>query len=478
MTVSVTSPVTPINPRICYVGSPLKIGGPKFPRLIRPSRLNFSASELDGKENVVPEEVAAPRELIEQYADMIKCHLERRVAIFYQQLVTSYGTHLHLELGPTAEQGERGRPLFVDVEGKRRKLCARNAAHSSTLPSLIAYDGAAWADYQDDVESEKPPGFVFMKESALYLAANATLEMPRDVNVADMAIDGSPYIKGLRHRALRLLNQCALQRIDPNEGLKAFIKTLQACIQKGLDRSSSEGVARTLEYYKEQAEEISRLIDTDLELFDRLLNIKIEEGDKALALRPIIHHTRYRAIRRHHLVQAQVTSKIRSLQASLFKQLKGIPYAKDVFQEQLIKSMPTKEDKKRIKKVLNHRKINEATMKKGQLTRLVSTRRMLSRLTPEFEATAVMIASEFEKAREKEIGMRGRVIHKLREASGLSASDLIARLPVVNVDHLLTPDTLSDIESGRITASDHQAIIISLALKIDSTLLLPNFFYS
>ncbi len=117
---------------------------------------------------------------------MIEDHIERRVAIFFQQLVLCYGTKLHFEIGDTLHQGKSATALYLkDQNGKCEKLSVRNAAHSSTIPCLIASDLKAWTQHKQHGQKE-PQGFVYIKNSGIYNNATATMEMSRNINEAEI----------------------------------------------------------------------------------------------------------------------------------------------------------------------------------------------------------------------------------------------------------------------------------------------------
>lgn len=478
-----SSPITPINLKNTYVGSPAGvISGRKINRTIRKIQLNLTSSESDPlfEQNTIvvttPQErfaVEDPYKLVKEYGKkgVLMNHLKKRVDIFFQQLVTTYGAGLHYELGPTLEQGESGAALYISDAGIKTKVCTRNAAHSSTLPCLVAYDQNAWNDFVNG-KGPKPEGVVFAKDSALFSASNATIVMPRDVNEADMAID-----EDLRAAALSIINKASLLLVTPKEGLFEFLHAMDRKINEKVDAVTKPGVKCALEFYKSSA---AQIIESSKEFyfFDNLLDVNTEDTSD-IEVKEFVHRSRYRAIRRQNLGQTKIVRELRGLKTKITKTIKKTTaFKEESFQELLIKQMPSREDKIRTKKLLNHSHAENLIDNPGSRTRFKNTQKALLQHSTEFTTTANEISSVYEEMREAEVKSRSGITHKLRKAKNWTKEELAKKMNARNPFLLVTSEKVRLWENGTQPITDKLGETLSTVFKVDSTVYSSKSFYS
>ena len=94
-------------------------------------------------------------------------------------------------------------------------------------------------DYKKSIdEGSELVKFIFLKNSSFYLNQNATLDLPRYVNEADIAVEGGKNDQKLRKIAIQILNDVAQQQKTPAEGLKEYISKFAEIVaeQEQIDR--------------------------------------------------------------------------------------------------------------------------------------------------------------------------------------------------------------------------------------------------
>lgn len=180
----------------------------------------------------------SPTALISKYEAVLHEHLERRVQLMFLTLVAVWRTGERYQAGPTLHQGKSCSTLYTVVKGKTVKVSQRNAAHSSTLPSLLCR------------------GLLFLEGTSFSQRQNATMELPRDVNTADIHLDGKPSEKALREKALKIVNEVASNTMTPEEGTLEFCAALKKRIVVKLEGDLKPGVKKTLEIYKEALSDV------------------------------------------------------------------------------------------------------------------------------------------------------------------------------------------------------------------------------
>lgn len=124
--------------------------------VFRDSQNPFSHLEIDTPASTL---LPSTEELIEKYRDLIGEHVSRRIAFFFQQLICCFQTKLHFEIGQVVSQGSSAKKVTLTDQNLTNLEFERNAAHSSTLPCLLAYDLEEWELYQEKKTNFLRDGF-------------------------------------------------------------------------------------------------------------------------------------------------------------------------------------------------------------------------------------------------------------------------------------------------------------------------------
>ncbi len=438
-------------------------------------RLNETSSLTDrifGK--TVPREFGfpAPEKLIDHYADSMEHHIEKRVAIFFQQLVACYQTKLHFEIGKTLNQGESAPALMASKNGTIRKLCPRNAAHSSTIPCLIAYRGSEWDAHQRD-ELEVLEGFVYLKGSHIYGLCNSTIDMPRAINEADIAIDGNSEGSALRTKSLALLNKAAQGDLTPVKGLKNFLLLLINTVHEKRGTVAKEDVRKALEYYEKILNGIQNSIANDPEIFSHWLDIQVDPSDESSLMRKTIYHIRYGAIRNNLLSQALIIDMIETVRKQIFNQMKTEKrycFAEEAFRQVLVE-LAAESDRPRLRKLFNlpaetNRKPTYETTK----ARILKEKKLLLPLLKE-------LSRKMAQMRNDEISHRSSLTKTLREVKGWTQDDLSAKIKKNFPSLPSSRSTISRVETGAKSIDSNYASKLSKVFKVDAGLFMPHFFH-
>ncbi len=289
-------------------------------------------ARVSGKPEFTEEEVALhspgnERQLLEsigagqgfEKSEWIETHVERRVQLFFLQLIACYKTPF--TFSATRAEDEIGGGCTVkmhDPAAEGRVTHKTQAAHSSTLPCL----------YAESREEEGALKFVYLKHSHLYNQHNATVELPVYVNQADTYIDES---KGLRETALRIINKAARGGVSPQDGIKefmsAFTDVLAGAIES-LEKGHPKRIA--LEMYLEKAADLEFEIEEDAGIFDHLLGVKVEDDDVSAVLRDVVFAERFKLIQKTQSKETEIARVILDAQNTMLKKehksLKSLDY--------------------------------------------------------------------------------------------------------------------------------------------------------
>jgi hypothetical protein len=271
-----------------------------FKTLYPPPAYGAAREKFTHESNVTPSlghsqelaEIASWEAYLTAGRDRIEEHAERRIAFFFQQLIVCYNTDLHFEIGTTDAQGESS----ATVGGVRF-----DSAHSSTIPSLIAYNLREWESWvaSGGAPTTKPQGFVYLKNSDTYRLQNSTITVRQQVNQADIRLDGRAGQRKLRDSAIEIINRASLGKLTPQEGLREFVRlAYKEC-------NVDDPVHRI---YSEVFEGVFEQVDSDI-FFDRLLSLDIESD----SLRQQIYVLRFKLIRECNETQSIILGKIKAV---------------------------------------------------------------------------------------------------------------------------------------------------------------------
>jgi len=474
-----------VDPFQKFIGVSVSLGGLSSKR----KQYQFSQNETMSTADVVFKDVIrtkSPEELslltdetmfIKRYDEVIREHIHRRVAVFFQQLVVSYGTQLHLEIGATCHQGQSAKSLKIEgPDGRVVKKVVRNAAHSSTIPCLLAYDGRKWKLYEEDL-SIKPEGFVYIKGADIYRSANSTLELPRAVNEADIEIDGKKDDSTLRSYSIRLLNKASSAELDPKEGIQRFLRAIRRIVEQRKDVAKKEGVRAALHIFSDELIAIENDIDSSPEILDQLLGVRTDGSDGAARARETVHRLRYRAIQENQFAQSRILHQVDLLGKTILGKLgrKTQPtYFEPVFRQVLREALETKVAQRRFDKLINSPQGSGLT--KRQKTVRQVTRERISPYLDEISTFARQLRSDFYQIKREETLLRGRTTKVLRDSRGWRQKDLAEEIKKLYPETVASQATISRVENNIKLVSPSYAREISAVFEVDPALFLPSFF--
>jgi len=260
----------------------------------KPYRQLYHANSIKGEySDGLP--VNDAQAVAEKYREEYEQHFERRVQLFFLQLLSVWKTPYHFEWEEANDQYGKGKNHRILDETGRRVVFKTEAAHSSTLPCLMAYPREDWERYLKG-EVQKPQGFVYLKHGHSYTQHNATIELPRFFNRADILIDGTHADSRLRNKAIKVINAVAEGRYGVRVGMQRFMRLLEGAIDKGMEVGDADDRYVALERHSECLSELIEDMDADPGFFDRLLGVKIGDHEKEKVLRDVVFASSFRLI--------------------------------------------------------------------------------------------------------------------------------------------------------------------------------------
>lgn len=308
--------------------------------------------DLRKKQHLTQNEFAklkSPESMIEDSEEMIQDHIDKRIALFFQQLIVTYQVPFHFEMGDTQHQAPSA-PTLTKKKGGETVKVPFNSAHSATIPCLYAYHKEDWDKWVADPQThQKPTPFVYLKGSDTYNQHNSTLGLIKLVNSADISLDGtSQSTDQLRVKSIDIIQRAARGVISPRKGLKEFLQEAERVLNDRIDSPGvKEEIKQILRLYLERVE--NALVECeDNAFFDELINLKIDnEPDEAAKLRKLIYRKRFKIIRESQEVQSVIARKIHEVAVSII----GIdrkPANFDIVMKKKILSMCTNQQKKQL----------------------------------------------------------------------------------------------------------------------------------
>ncbi|MEI8126134.1 MAG: hypothetical protein WCG42_10300 [Parachlamydiaceae bacterium] len=207
--------------------------------------------------------------------------------------------------GADDQIGSSPKEVFSTADGGGRVSHKREAAHSSTLPALIAHakDGST------------PNGFVYLKGGSSHSQHNATIGMNECVNGADELIDGKGTNENLRNTTLKIINRVA-DGLDPVSATKEFIQSFKARVSA---LTANDNRSFVLREYKKGIEIIQEA-SKDETLYDRMLGVVIDSNDSnATKLREIVYQRRYDIIRLQEVIESRIGKRIQNMKDAMNK---------------------------------------------------------------------------------------------------------------------------------------------------------------
>lgn len=406
---------------------------------------------------------------IDTYRPMIDQHIERRVANFLNQLVVCYQTKLHFEMSYTADQGDNAKPIKL-ILGRSSELVKREAAHSSTLPALNAYDLNAWNTYKKN-GGVKPPSYVYVKGSECYRNNNATMEMPKAINDADGELD-----EFLRPFALDLLNQASNGEISPQKGVKLFVKEAIRISNDTWYTQADAGVQKALEIFWDKLKDVDDSLK-DPENFNRLISLKIT-GDQPERLSQIAYKIRFKSIRDHQLSESQFHTEIKTVSDRVNSAMKStgsaLHFFDDAFRDIILCNLNS-QDTVRMKKFWNHTptQFQSETERKNYMA---TVDYIVDNHSPAILTLVSLLSQLMANMRANKIEMRGAITLAIRGALNWSQRDLSGRINTLYPHLPSSQPTISRIENNIKLIDFDYATKLSQVFKVDPCLFMPDTF--
>lgn len=268
--------------------------------------------EVIGSRNKLSQErldyYSTPQGIVELNGEGISLAVERRVALFFQQAILCFGmsSFIFSAGGADGQIGTSPPIRFSSLDGKHITH-KREAAHSSTLPTLIAHakDGST------------PNGFIYLKGGSSYAQHNATIGMHECVNGADELIDGKGQENRLRKIAVSILN-CTAEGLDPVQATQKFIQSFKDQVDSE-SKKLQEGDQRKfiLQEYRQRIGEV-QIEAEEQEFYDRLIGVIVSaEGPERKTLREVIYKKRYDIIRLQEITESTIGKLIEEMKKKM-----------------------------------------------------------------------------------------------------------------------------------------------------------------
>lgn len=436
-----------------------KVSREQFPVILNetPSLMDFVFLGEIKTYSVLP----CVEEIIEKYRDLIFEHVSRRVDFFFQQIICCFQTKLHFEIGHVVSQGASAKKMVITDENLASLEFERNAAHSSTLPCLLAYE--EWDLYQ-----EKSKGWVFLKGTDSYRLWNSTINMPRWINMVDLQIDGGSRDRKLRYKTLHLLNAAAQGEIDPEEGLERFIAFAIEQVESSCKVATQPMYVKILRLYQYELESIQVGFNHNRSMWlESLLSIKVSDEPS----RKLIYQIRYQAVRDAQVGQAELIQKIDLVKKKISGKRKPA-YFEAAFRSLLIAETYTQRNRQRLEKLYNFSYFDfKARLSGTRLDIFDHTKiKLAEKYRPQIIALSAEIIRDMQELRKKEALQRSQITKLLRCAKKWTQKQLGQELSV-------SQSAISRIENCHTLIGLPLAEKLSAVFQVDIGLFMPHFFY-
>lgn len=245
---------------------------------------------------------STPQGIVDLNREGIEVAIDRRIALFFQQAILCYNMPFVFSARGADDQIGSATNIELSVNGQQKSIVhKREAAHSSTIPTLIARPK----------NGTHEQAFVYLKGGSSYAQHNATIGMHECINGADELIDGKGQDGRLRETAVKILNLVA-GGLNPIKATKSFLQEFESQVTKtSQSLQPTDKRKAVLEIYKEKSHEIAEEVSSDKSLFDRLIGIVIDSQDpKEKVIREVIYQKRYDIIRLQELVESRIGKRI------------------------------------------------------------------------------------------------------------------------------------------------------------------------
>jgi ribosome-binding protein aMBF1 (putative translation factor) len=324
------------------------------------------------------------------------------------------------------------------------------------------------------------PGHIYLKDTDYYRTQNATMSMPKWVNDADREIDEKRSESMLRTKAEAILNDVSQGHLTPHDALVKFLKEAQdevgSAVTRLKDRVNQEQVAKVLKIYQEVITGIQKAIGEKPHFFWRLIGLKKCEEE---ACQPLIFCIRYAAIRDYQIKQAALMQSIDVVKKEIFAGIRKRPnHMNTAFRATLVE-LANPAEKQRFIKLLNYSEDHfNSVQNKSQKTHFQNAKNLIqnSPIFAKMRTLVESITTKMAEFREQERGVRGPITRQLRVQMGWSQEKLAEMVNALYAN-TVSRQNISSLERGKMFFSDDLAKKIAHGLGIDTTLLIPEFYF-
>lgn len=408
-------------------------------------------STLRSKKKPTEAELAilkSPDRLIEKSKEKIEDHIDKRIALFFQQLIVTHNVPFHFEIGDTQHQAPPTPTLKKKDKGEEIKV-PFNSAHSATIPCLYAYHKNEWDKWQrDPANNAKPVPFVYLKGSDTYNNHNATMGLIKLVNTADIALDGTSQTEDkLRTKSLDIIARSAKGEITPQKGLRKFLNKAKQVLDDQIASAKVKEEHKTI--LRIYLNRVKNAIEQSSEasFFDELLSIKIDnESEETSRLRKLVYRRRFSIIRESQETQSVIAKKIHEVSASIIG-INRKPANFDMVMKKKVLSLCSEKGRRQLSRFfgVSLDQINHDLRSK----RYASAERKINQKQHEQKFVSLMrdIRAHCRALVRREMNYRADVTRDLRHHKSWRQIDLVTEYRKVYADGPMSQPTVSRLEN-------------------------------
>jgi len=429
--------------------------------------------------NEIFDQLKDNRKLIQKSKEMIETHIDKRIALYFQELVVCYDVPFHFEIGETQHQAPSA-PTLIKKKGSETVKVPFNSAHSSTIPCLYAYPIKEWSQWNKHPDKfSKPKPFVYLKGSHVYNSQNATLELIKLVNSADISLDGTKKsVDQLRVKSIKLICQVARDALTPQKALAEFLSDAKKILKSKVDDPKVKSEIRSI--LKIYLERVENALDgtRDGVLFDQLLDVKLdEESNDANEFRKLIYKRRFDIIRRSQERQSVIAKKIAEVSSKILGINRRPPNYNKILKQKVFSLATSDFERKRLAKLFCVSK--EQLDKDLEGKRTATAKKLINdaKFTKDFEKLMREIRRECRALIKEEFEFRSFITRDLRNHKGWRQVDL-AKKYEEKFNLPISQPTISRVENTIKLIDRKLAIRLASLFDIDPGIFFPALFTS
>lgn len=369
----------------------------------------------------------------DHYRDHMEQHLDRRVQLFFTQLITVWRTPYHFEWLEANDQYGKGCHYTIKHPNNTRTRFSTVGAHSSAFPCLKAFQRNKWDSFERG-EREEPKGFVFLKYGHNYVQQNGTIELPTFANQADSLIDGTHSDSRFRNAAIKIINDVAKGKCSPEKGTKRFARRLKFYIERAMELDDEDPRLLALNCYWDRLDEVRSSMRDDPDFFDQLLGVQIGEHPREAILRRVVYRKRFSLIQKCESIESKIARDILNAQNKMCgTRKKSLPVVDYRLQYVLLEDMDPvfRRALERLfctslKQLRANIGLNEGRIRAFEARSKI--RAFRERHTDRVERLKGVLKQRFEEMGEEELNYRAYLFKDLREdLNGWRGKDFVAK---------------------------------------------------